>query len=1080
MQLGTMAGELSHFVRKVERLVTAPYVPSLQDLHEAVQNSSPSVIDLWASHKTCQVGLLADVLVDGLSRSRVALPLVTVFASTPVFRDALLERHPVVLDTFLEKAVGESGSEYLAASIALLSIPLPQNVVPPARLGTFISDLISTMADNPCADTITPLYKIMSGLQGSPKVLDDIPSETMSSLQTEFTKTLRNLDDHMGNLLCLATFARIASAWQTNHHSQHGPEPPSWLLNIKHFFGPKRGLKTLDLVVLRVILASSASCNNLTPAKATESVRLAICIVDVVEPEQKSAWVSGNRSKIVKLCDKVIRNGIDREIQIMGATFLLSLLPPSELPSQIHDIALETLISTDSSQILKSMPECLVRRLARTLADSGETVVRELVNYILSALKHTGSPVQDDLSSLKVARLILCGLQEMQSQSALSSIQTLISAFGKNSIGGLFENFPAQSNQTDCTGSGTCSSVLNMSHDQLVLDLFDLHSAAALAQNGGDSTIIKTMMSFVDRVARSLPGSKCGFSIASPKDFRVTFAVQDRHDFSIDHGSNRNWRSGITEVLMQNAQASHDCMIKKVEDICSDLEQRCYNVEAPLRAIEEERNSAIHEAEQLKQHNEELEIRLHESSNTVSALRHDLSCLEEHAGNASARAEELSASLDSARHDLQEQHQAFEEKMRAEMDKARSRELDLIATSTEKDDRVDEIREELDSLQGKKQQMLQTLDTLSQEKAFALEASASLRQDLVNAKALIESSRLLSVQKEDEVKRLLTDREDMLMEMGALKTTVDEQSVEVERFYCAMQEAEEKLGAEIDMLKQNHEVEISQAMSEITRHKEENQRLQATVADSAKGAQLQSKRIQYLEKKVNQAKPSLFVVTLTIPLQIQSLRDERAAKAREFSEAQQHISRLMGVMGFATKSTEPKGHSKHQHVKSVTNTSNTTPTQQETSHDDEDTQLAQSFESLASNLGAPNPKRPKSNRRSMHPPHSQAPLPAHQFTPKEPKSKNPDAPGPHQAIRGPLREVDCNSPTKTLAGYVLKHSQQDEEDVSTVYEETQVEEDNLEEHQLHDLSLGMDLEFSRDFVFTSTTFSGSNHEPLAP
>jgi hypothetical protein len=98
--------------------------------------------------------------------------------------------------------------------------------------------------------------------------------------------------------------------------------------------------------------------------------------------------------------------------------------------------------------------------------------------------------------------------------------------------------------------------------------------------------------------------------------------------------------------------------------------------------------------------------------------------------------------------------------------------LDLIATSTEKDDQVDDIREELGSLQSEKQQMLQTLDKLSKEKAFALEASASLRQDLVNAGAHVESSRLLSVQKEDEMKRLLSDKEDMQMEMRALKTIV--------------------------------------------------------------------------------------------------------------------------------------------------------------------------------------------------------------------------------------------------------------------------------------------------------------------
>lgn len=75
-----------------------------------------------------------------------------------------------------------------------------------------------------------------------------------------------------------------------------------------------------------------------------------------------------------------------------------------------------------------------------------------------------------------------------------------------------------------------------------------------------------------------------------------------------------------------------------------------------------------------------------------------------------------------------------------------------------------------------------------------------------------------------------------------------------------MQEAEEKLGSEIDILRQNHEVELSQTVSEIIRHKEENQHLQAAIADSAKEAQSQSKRIQYLEKKVNQTKLSLFLL----------------------------------------------------------------------------------------------------------------------------------------------------------------------------------------------------------------------------
>lgn len=177
--------------------------------------------------------------------------------------------------------------------------------------------LVCKMGGSPCAETIFPLYQFMAGLQASSTILDTVPLETMSIIQVEFTKTLRNLDDHMGNLLCLATFARIASSRKTDIENQHGLQPPSWLQNIRHFFGPKRALKTLELVVLRVILACSASCSNLPAGKAAESIRLAIDICDAVELEQKKIWINGNSSKIAKLCEKVTRDGISHEVQMM-------------------------------------------------------------------------------------------------------------------------------------------------------------------------------------------------------------------------------------------------------------------------------------------------------------------------------------------------------------------------------------------------------------------------------------------------------------------------------------------------------------------------------------------------------------------------------------------------------------------------------------------------------------------------------------------------------------------------------------------------------------------------------------------
>lgn len=55
----------------------------------------------------------------------------------------------------------------------------------------------------------------------------------------------------------------------------------------------------------------------MTSTDAAESVQLAIDICDTVEPEQKQVWISGNSSKVAKLEEKVTREGIPYEVQMM-------------------------------------------------------------------------------------------------------------------------------------------------------------------------------------------------------------------------------------------------------------------------------------------------------------------------------------------------------------------------------------------------------------------------------------------------------------------------------------------------------------------------------------------------------------------------------------------------------------------------------------------------------------------------------------------------------------------------------------------------------------------------------------------
>ncbi|KAL5695027.1 hypothetical protein EMGR_001650 [Emarellia grisea] len=719
-----MPDKLSLLVQEVERLITAPYAPSLQSLYDIIQNDSNGLVNAWATRKPCQVGALVDVLLDGLSRSRFALPLLNAFASVSAFSDALLERHPAVLDQFLEKALKSDESE------------------------------------------------------------------------VEITKTLRNLDDHMGNLLCLATFARISLSWDTNAEREHGPQSPTWLQNVKHFFGQKRGLKTLDLVILRVILACSASCDNLPPRKAAESIRLAIEICDSVEQGQKDCWIANNAPKIAKLCEKVNNNGIDWQVQMM-----------------------------------------------------------------------------------------------------------------------------------------------------------------------------------------------------------------------------------------------------KMEEVCFDLEQRCTTIEAPLRAVEDERDQIAVQAEQLKQQKSELELQLQQASSTISELQQEIFHLENHARSTSARVEELSTSLDTARRELEDQRRTSQETTNSEREKARTRELDLLASITEKDDQIEELQEETRNLREDNNALRQILDTVSKEKNTSLEHTAALKQDVVRLEQCVEHGKLLLAQRDEEMSRLQADQGHMKSQMEALQKKLDEESAQVQELKTALRNAEETHRTEVNTLKKQYESQISEITVEYTENKGEMKALQAVMHAAASSAtkelQAKERRIQHLERKVQQ------------------LRDERALKAREFSEAQQHIGRLMSVMGFKPGPREPKAASKQQCSGSTLGPLEAVTIQQQTAQRDEDPQ-SQSQNMLGDSFASPTPQSGRSPKRFRTTAADQDLGESRTQSQARPRRNR-------QALGEANRNKQTNSQRSGASQCTPNASLQGAQAGP-----------NWDENHFHDIDLDMDLEFSKDFVFTSTALSEAN------
>lgn len=198
----------------------------------------------------------------------------------------------------------------------LLSSPL--SVAIPASASHFLTRLLDKTLEMPCADTIKPIYRVLSGV-GAP-LLDTLPPGLVARLQEQFKKMLQTVDleDHVSNLYCLAVLAVMSSSQRPSTLiSEHDSSPPlarelssavkqpdSYRV-ARQYFTLKRATKTLDLVVLKVIFACSKSC-ALSPPAVLESLELSNTIIEAVDVSDRQQWMTHDRSKFRKLVEKIV------------------------------------------------------------------------------------------------------------------------------------------------------------------------------------------------------------------------------------------------------------------------------------------------------------------------------------------------------------------------------------------------------------------------------------------------------------------------------------------------------------------------------------------------------------------------------------------------------------------------------------------------------------------------------------------------------------------------------------------------------------------------------------------------------
>ncbi|KAL2868434.1 uncharacterized protein BJX67DRAFT_380218 [Aspergillus lucknowensis] len=1038
--------------REVERLVTAPYAPSLQTLYTLTRRVSPTLIDFWVSQKPCQVGALAEVLVDALSRSRLACPLLASFARAPEFRNSLLQQHPYLLDQFLQQSDREKEDECLPVCISLLSSPFPCGLVLPASLAPFVMKVIGKIQESPSAENLRNLYLISGCFQATGMTLE-LPQEVMSCLQTELTKTLRNLEDHMGNILCLATFARLASSRSAPNEAQSEVEAQPWWQNINNFFGPKRGSKTLDLVVLRVILACSSSCGGLTAEQSAESIRLAIEICNCVDTAQRHCWIEGNSLKIAKLTEKITRDGINGSVKMLAVSFLLSLLPPAALSPDLARITLEWLVSENAESVSEVFSSHAIPRLVEAnLACSQQFTFDKLLDYVCSSLRsHSSGSVP--VAKLQLAKLLLDCLRSLDLQSLPATLVNPTSEQYQDIVHSIIDSFPREPNPLRCGEAAECHHAASKIGNDLLFDLLIFWIQMMLRKNMEQKAahLFETTL-FLQLIAKSkhlLPPTKCAFSDTRPADLRDCFPSLELREPT--NTSRSDWRTGMREIMAANSRFSNGNIMRGVEDVCYELEQRCSNIEAPLRVAEEERKKSSLESERLKEQNGHLEDRLQIALNTISGLQEETSRLEDHAKSATSRAEKFSMALAESRSELDDLRRTSQEALTSERETFRTRELDMIACLTQRDDRLEELQERLKSQTAENARLELALASVSGEKDSSLESVATLKDEVSVLRTKLEKNGFLLGQKDETIECLRTERQDADKQIKDLQKKLSEETSKCESLRTALQDTTEKLRAEVEELRSKSELECLKMSEEVMEQKSKIVSLRRVVHDTASNAakELQTKRnhIQQLEEKV------------------QHLREERAAKALEFSEAQQHITRLMGVMGFKPASSGRQMSSNYRiQPSSETSQLATMQTRIDTGGGVPQTrEEGPPSTAVGPSTTRPGPRGPKRTRNKAFPS-------AHPSSPRSQacskKSKESARRGDSKPRNGrrPLEETDSNSHSNPQSCEQSLHSYSDS------FRDSQCNNPQDQNH-LEDLELELDLEFSKDFLFTSTALT---------
>lgn len=882
--------------QEVLRILRAPYPCSLQNIKGILKQIDRSSLIEWARSNACRLHALVPVVLEALESESCALDVLEALTWSVIFRKDVLASEPLLLETLLQKTLeSKSGfQKYSATCVNLLSSPL--SVAIPASTSYFLTKLLDDSLEMPCADTIKPIYSVLSGVGAL--LLDALPPGLVARLQEQFKKMLQivDLEDHVSNLYCLAVLAIMSSsprsATSTTEHDSSAPlggelsstvtQPENYFV-ARQYFTSKRAAKTLDLVVLKFIFACSKSC-ALSPVEVLESLRLSNVIIEAVSMKDRQQWMMQDRGRFRKLVEKVVLYEQQSDIIFAALHFIDTLVGDGPLPQELTS-AYQAALRMSSLNLPRIVGE-------KILLSLDESSIQDQLLWILHEATH------DELSSICTAKMhTALALVETFSSSVEHSAplrQKLLYLLSTNVLGKPLDLFlslnpqvqPTKASYDDDVNTCRCCYDAHLIALRRKICILFLNTAL-LSQSDSlslDASLGSALLHKVISFDRKSSCERYEEDSIYPKRTRVAL-FEASSTPNVGTGEEQ-WRERIKHDLAQTAEHQYQTIVRTMGEACKDLERRCTEIERPLREEQAKSKKLQDQLGESRLRIAELESHNHGQSLYLEGLDHEKSELADSVRHLKNEREDLVGQVEGLRQGIQEATQRMEEIVGNSTKRIKELELVHAATIAEKEEEMDAERHSMQELETKMQNVESDAARMRERIFLNSEEVARLETTVCEQKTALDQANAIICEKRAQY----DEQMELFNGLRAERSNLQDQLQELSSTCQVLREELEAKGVTI----QDQSRDLSKARSEYKAELSEqaNNAAQLQRASEKKVEGLQSLLDQQTEEAVQVAEENKAQVR-QLEMRLVELQKEIDNRENELEEAQGLTNQVM-------------------------------------------------------------------------------------------------------------------------------------------------------------------------------------------